>query len=633
MPLSKNFFSSEESKTLSNLKNETLEKIKQNPKESNTFIINFKKDLEKLGLSKEKVDRELDKVYKDSPQLFNFNEKEEKNAYISQQEKADIIREASRELKENKDPEEVVNKAENKLKRLRVSKEEINELLQKIFDHFGFEKKQDENTHEELLKESRDYIQLPRLDIDYDDPGFKINLRKKEEGLLPSLDKPFNEYAKREDVFSKKESDVSESQEKERKEKLKNELEKKDSILVETNKLSEFIRQVKLVIITIPPILDKIKVEDILIRYFSAMKYEKFPNIVRFGWEDRDDEVKDGSYQNFDKLLEFNKKESGAIFIIRDIKTFNVYASQVLSGNSRNYFIIFIDGIVKKDDLIVSENLSSDMSYIWPTFGHFPCNYKNEIDKSFIEGEHLEFYNKSLVNLYIKQDLNKEIDDTEETKKRSREVLNVFLEGSIKSLSNPGLTLNESINRAPKFKNIMLSCLLNHDKRILVKLPEGEYGLDSFVYIWSKLKKVPVKPLVVRSKESYNGRKSNIQDLPLSGPVLIFTDHILTGDLIPKNLDSFYISGGGTYMDLYTILDISKAKNYPKLEFPREINIVNFITSLKGDVSESIDDMDHDKFHFELITMLENMEKLKSLSFHMSIEGQEIIVKKDTGID
>ena len=86
-------------------------------------------------------------------------------------------------------------------------------------------------------------------------------------------------------------------------------------------------------------------------------------------------------------------------------------------------------------------------------------------------------------------------------------------------------------------------------------------------------------------------------------------------------------------MDLYTILDISKAKNYPKLEFPREISIVNFITTLKGDVSESIDVIDRLKFINDLTTMTENIQKLKSLSFHMSIKGQEIIVKKDTGID
>ena len=627
---------------ISNLVNSYIKRIKENKEDANKIIKSLRKELQNENLNDDEIKKQVQKVYQNVPEIFNFNEREEKNAYVLKKEKEDILRKAVGELKENKDPEEVVNKAEKSLKKLRVSPEEINNLLQKLFDKFGFEKKSDEDTGEELLKESQDYIQLPRLDIDYDDPAFRMNLRKKEEGLIPSINKPLNEDMERLEKFRKKEESSINSRDrnmpederkKELNERMKEELNKKDSVLVETDKLSDFIRQVKLAIITLPPVLDKLKVEDILIRYFSAMKFDKFPNIVRFGWEPKDYEVKDGTYQNFDRLLEFNKKESGALFIIRDIKTFNVYASQVLSGNSRNYFIILIDGIIKKEDLVVSENLSSDMSYLWPTFGDFQTEYDISVDKSFIEGEHLDYYNKSLVKLYIKQDYDKQIDDSEETKKRSREILNVFLDDRVKNLNNPGLTLNEAIKRAPKFRNILTSCLLNHDKRILVKMNEGDFGLDSFSYIWSKLKKIPVKPLFVRSVESFEGRKRNIENLPESGPILVFTDHILTNDLIPKNLDHFYISGGGTYMDLYTILDISKARNYPKLEFPREISIVNFITTLKGDVSESIDVIDRLKFINDLTTMTENIQKLKSLSFHMSIKGQEIIVKKDTGID
>ena len=105
--------------------------------------------------------------------------------------------------------------------------------------------------------------------------------------------------------------------------------------------------------------------EDLLVKYFMRIE-EKFRNIYVFGWENQ---VNSEFYKSFDELFKMNDENEGALFIIRDLKTFNVYASDLFKfGITRNYFIVLIDGLISGEDLAPLDNLTNGEMFLWPAF-------------------------------------------------------------------------------------------------------------------------------------------------------------------------------------------------------------------------------------------------------------------------
>ena len=125
--------------------------------------------------------------------------------------------------------------------------------------------------------------------------------------------------------------------------------------------------------------------------------------------------------------------------------------------------------------------------------------------------------------------------DQEDVINIGKKILNVNLRG-LESLANPGVTLNECLKRSPKFRNLLTRILGNADSRILVKMMPGPYGLESFSYMYSLLKKTIIKPTVLFSTENFESKRIKIQGIPERGPCLVLTDFILTDVLIPKNI-------------------------------------------------------------------------------------------------
>ena len=197
------------------------------------------------------------------------------------------------------------------------------------------------------------------------------------------------------------------------------------------------------------------------------------------------------------------------------------------------------------------------------------------------------------------------------------------------SLTRPPLNLEEAISRSPKFRDIIISIFSNADERILVKLLPGESGLEGFVYIYEKLKKTPIKPTIVRRTDDYVSKRGKIKSIPDIGPCLIITDFTLTDQLIPKNIDKFYISGGGEKEDIETIFDLSKSLNYTRNKYPRYIEIKNFITVLESNVPVTIDLVEYEAFAELFEKTRENMEKLRTASTQIiPIAGDKLGVRE-----
>ena len=209
-----------------------------------------------------------------------------------------------------------------------------------------------------------------------------------------------------------------------------------------------------------------------------------------------------------------------------------------------------------------------------------------------------------------------------------RKILNVNLQ-SLESLANPGVTLNDCLRRSPKFRSMITKILANSQSRILVKMIPGPYGLESFSYMYSLLKKQPIKPVVIYGTENFESKKIKIQSIPENGPCLVLTDFILVDTLIPKNIDMIFVGGGGEFTDFQTIIDSMKAVNYTKDRYPRNIEVVNFVTVLNNEVTETIDLLDYKKFNDTFDVLEGNMAKIKSQSLPIKIKERKLMVILD----
>ena len=598
------------------LTGKSLEDIKQD--------INAK--AEALGLDEDAI---LKQIREESGDVFAKIPGDDKNVSVTNLKVQQTFDDAIERIKNNEDPEKVLLDTEDNLERLGLDEKKRDDIIQKLLETFELPEGE-KNLDEILLQEGGDSVKLPKLDVDYDDLK-GIKLKKDKEDILPDKERPL--FSEKGDLLAKefkraKEAGATEGELDEIRNK---ELSQKGDLVVETQKLSDFIKQVRVCVVTTPLAIRKLDLETILYRYFTSEDQGRFSRIFIFGWEEQ---VNKNDYKSFDQLLEINAGYEGALLIIRDIKTFNVFAADVLKGVPKNYFLILTDGLITRNDLVVVENVSNDMSYLYPEFVDIKINLSKNKDVSVItEPDHLFYYKNELAKYYTRPEVGlKEIysnmSDQEAVINIGRKILNVNLRG-IQSLANPGVTLNECLKRAPKFRNLMTRILANSDSRILVKMMPGPYGLESFSYMYSLLKKQPIKPQVIYSTENFESKRIKVESIPERGPCLVLTDFILVDTLIPKNIDMIYIDGGGEFTDFQTIIDVMKSVNYTIDRYPRTIELYNFVTKLNDEVTETIDVLDYKKFDDNLLKLESNNSKIKSMSLPIVIKERTLIVRLD----
>lgn len=549
------------------------------------------------------------------------------NSSVTRDQVKEHITRAIKKIEDGEDAEEVINDTENKLKKLKLSKKTIDKAIDKIFNFFDYEEKDEEKDEETLIENGNDIIPLPRLDIDYDEIR-NLNLKEDEEDdVFPNVDRPL--------ITQKNRVQAEEYDSKKDKEALTEEIFRtKGKLVPDTEYLEDFIRQVKLCVLTLPPVISKLVMEDYLIRYLQRIP-EKFNNIYVFGWEKQRNT---DFYKQFDEILKMNSEMEGSLFIIRDIKTFNIYAADIFRGIPRNYYIILLNGIITKEDLYQVENITHDNSFLWPGFSDLRVNFKFSTDLSFIYGKHAEAYNNNIVANFNKPmiGMKESYTNTNENKRlwySARQILNAnfYLDNSgrqLDSFTNPGVNIDEAISRSPKFRNIIMAIISNSNSRIMVKLPPGKYGIDAFIYIYEKLKRMPTKPVVILRESQFEIKRSKILSVPENGPCLIVTDFIMTDVLTPKNIEKFYISGGGEYHDMETVLDLAKAENYSINSYPRSIEVVNFLTVLQDNLAKTVDQYDYDDFKDVVTKYIKNLETIKSASINITIKGERLMIRK-----
>ena len=154
-------------------------------------------------------------------------------------------------------------------------------------------------------------------------------------------------------------------------------------------------------------------------------------------------------------------------------------------------------------------------------------------------------------------------------------LLNIYFDEKIKGLDN--LSLDKSLERAPKFKTIILDILTKNKKRHLINMIDGNYGIDSFLAIYNKIKDTPAV-VVIKSKDDYTTKikKLNIFNNN-NAPGVLITNFNFSVNMIPKNIDIFHITDGGEIENYITFFDLLKSYNYSGI-YPRDIKLTSHIS-------------------------------------------------------
>ena len=172
---------------------------------------------------------------------YKVYEKSGDNATVRQAQINEIVSSGITKIEQGGDNEEIINDVEDKLKKMNLSEQNVQNYLMQIYNHFDHETKP-KDQDEFLLKEGEELIPLPMVDVDYDELQ-NINLPEdEEEGVLPPVDK---DLLTRQNLMQarKYQSLKTEGE----KEKFRENIFRTEGKLVqETKKLEDYIRQVKI---------------------------------------------------------------------------------------------------------------------------------------------------------------------------------------------------------------------------------------------------------------------------------------------------------------------------------------------------------------------------------------------------
>jgi len=417
---------------------------------------------------------------------------------------------------------------------------------------------------------------------------------------------------------------------------------KEGELVGETQYLEDFIRQKKVCMIYGPFGATKKYLEDIYVgRYLDNLRENRFNSIYIFTWEDSPNKA---VYKSYDQILEYNRTLQGSLFVVRDIKTFNVYASELIQFPLRNYFLVLLDGLVTREDL---EVLDSKAAFLYTETLDMKQNLDIREEYSLLTGKNKENYIKVMTEEFSKPSLgiSESIFPTvfgnenpldANTITAARRALTVDYTG----ISNFNIcSLEASLRRSPKFGSILSQLFSYSEKRILLKVQPGQSGIDPFEHVYSLYQqkgKQPFKIFFIRRSDSDQIRLGKLKDIPDNGPVLVVTDAVLT-EIVPVNIDMFFISGGGEYLDLQTILFLLHFDNWKKPlpgssnpnrygNYPRNFIIYFFISKIDGETGKTIDEVDFQNTTKYLSKMIENQKKYKSHAKTVTFEGDKLIV-------
>ena len=171
------------------------------------------------------------KIKEETGDVFLKLPKDDKNLSVNYLKTQQLYDDAIERIVKNEDPEKVILDTDEKLEKLGIGEDDRDQVIQKILKSFELPDKEKE-TADILLKESGETIKLPRLDENYDDAK-ELKLKKDVGGILPDRDTDM--FTDKNYVISKKIDSGPE--------KFGKKLETTGELIVETQKLSQYIQQ------------------------------------------------------------------------------------------------------------------------------------------------------------------------------------------------------------------------------------------------------------------------------------------------------------------------------------------------------------------------------------------------------
>jgi len=346
----------------------------------------------------------------------------------------------------------------------------------------------------------------------------------------------------------------------------------------------------------------------------------KFTPLLKYNTKIIAPSKKEGSdYVSFNELAMELDKDNNNYYVLFDFNLMTNYNANIFDNKNANKILIFLD----INDILSGDKKLKLLPKLKPVFFNaknldLPINLNSSVRKTYVLGEQYKIYSEA----YLKdtQLVNSYSSDLQEAAK----YLNVYFDEKIKSLES--LSIDKALQRAPKFKTILLDILTKNKKRHLVKMIDGKYGIDSFLGVYNKIKNsLPV--IIIKSSDSFNSKIKNLQIFNESNaPGIILTDYNFSDNMIPKNIDYYHVTDGGKDSDLRTFFDSCQAKNYSG-NYPRDINLISHISVTSGsDITLDIEN--NEIFMVRFNGNVSNYSRLKKQSaiflkgneFHVEIE-------------
>lgn len=339
------------------------------------------------------------------------------------------------------------------------------------------------------------------------------------------------------------------------------------------------------------------------------------------------DNEKKEDYISYSELNARFDTLDNTFFIIYDFNILLHYGMNLISRNSTNKFLIFLNineiKLSKKLKFLIDEGKVQKAAFFYPKNLDMPINFSGAVRKTYIIGNQLKAY----LNDYIESQNYVSLDNKENTS--SAKLLNVYFDEKIKTLEN--LSLDKCLQRAPKFKTILLDILTMNKKRHIIRMIDGKYGIDSFVTVYNKLKNNPVL-IVIKKADSYDTKIRKLEIFNESNaPGVLLTDYNFSRNMIAKNIDCYHVTDGGSPDDNISFFDMCQGKNYSGT-YPRNMEMISHI-GVGIDEEFTIDMEKNEAFMDKYNKLLIAFDYTKKLSIPLYLKGNEFYSSKPAKIE
>tara|TARA_R110002110_G_scaffold29603_1_gene105395 strand:+ start:182 stop:1318 length:1137 start_codon:yes stop_codon:yes gene_type:complete len=360
-----------------------------------------------------------------------------------------------------------------------------------------------------------------------------------------------------------------------------------------------------LVFILTPVSCDKMDIYRTITKCSDLIKNNH--KLVTIDKQDNHDQI---SYEEF---VKYQSEQNNTFFFIDNVKFFMYYN---IEWYNRSNILIFLINIMDIEDSAYIHNRTKFKAMsLYPKMLCVDVEIEYNKSTTYITKDQLTYYKKEYLKFI--EDKNKQINPSN--------YLNVYYDKVLNSLEN--VSLEMALDRAPKFKNIFLQILLKNKKRHLVHLPDNRYGIEPFEIIFNKLN-TNITLIVIKSIEDYDSKLKNLAKFNKdNSPAVLLTDYYFVGTNVPKNINLYHITNGGSDEDIISIFDYVKVVNKSSSDKrDRKFEIFNHIaTTIKGELT--VNDVKEIDFSKKLNSYTTTFNRLKKDGGKIYFEGPKLKIE------